>query len=252
MKKNIFIVFILISSFSYAQIEWSKEKVKCPICSHEQHVLIPVQNIANQDIEAQYQLIFFPFTEHQSVYTCNKCRYSALMDDFFNVDSNYVNKLEEIEIDIAGLAVGRFKSYINIDVTNRLLIAEKYYETKNLDAEFWCRFYRICAYHFARQDYVQEAREYREKALELAQQMLANRYYYEGREKEFLLISGSMFYYLNEADSAYVYVREASMKTYTGNSRRLENVRAKENLLTRISQQFSVQLRKEKLEQISK
>lgn len=250
MKKSILILFALISFFVNAQVEWKKEKVKCPVCQHEQYFFIPARNFETVEIEAQYQFVFFPFTEHQSVFTCTKCKYSALMDDFFNVDTNFVKKIEDI--DISGLAVGRFKSYLNINVTDRLLIAEKIYKYKDLDDEFWCRFYRICAYQFEREDYDREAEEYREKALELSQKMLIDRSYSEGREKEFLLISGSMFYFLNEPDSAYTYVREASMRTYTGNSRKVENVRAKENLLTRVSQQFAVQLRKEKLEYYSK
>lgn len=250
MKNSIIFLFILNSFFLNAQVEWKKEKAKCPICHHEQCFFIPAQNTASMSIEAQYQLIFFPFTEHQSVFSCRKCNYSALMDDFFDVDTNFANKIENV--DISGFAVGRFKTYLDMNVTDRLLIAEIMYQNKDLDNEFWCQFYRICAYHFERQDYVIEAEEYREKALKLSQKMLNDRNYSEGREKEFLLISGSMFYYLNEVDSAYTYVREASMRTYTGNSRKIENVRAKENLLTRISQQFSVQLRKEKLESLSK
>lgn len=250
MKKSLTIIFLLITFFSFAQVEWKKEKMKCPVCNYEQNYFIPSQNIASNDIEAQYQLIFFPFSEHQSVFCCTKCKYAGLMDDFFNIDSNFVKIAEDV--DLSGLGLGRIKSYLNMNVTDRLLMAEKFYETKNYDIEFWCRFYRICAYHFERQDYVSEAREYREKALELSQKMLIDRNYYEGREKEFLLISGAMFYYLNEPDSAYTYVRNASLRTYTGNARKNENVRAKESLLTRISQQFSVQLRKERLETISK
>ncbi|MDD2412132.1 MAG: hypothetical protein RBS19_06995 [Bacteroidales bacterium] len=250
MKKYFLLLFFFLSTFLNAQTEWKKENLKCPVCRHEQYYYVPVHNVVTIDIEAQYQLVFFPFTQHQSVFACTKCKYSALMDDFFNVDTNFVKKIEDI--DISGLAVGRFKSYLDMDVTDRLLIAEKIYKNKDLDDEFWCRFYRICAYQFEREDYDREAEEYREKALELSQKMLIDRSYSEGREKEFLLISGSMFYFLNEPDSAYTYVREASMRTYTGNSRKVENVRAKENLLTRVSQQFAVHLRKEKLEYYSK
>lgn len=231
-------------------MEWKKEKAKCPVCQHEQCFFIPAQNIATIDKEAQYQFVFFPITEHQSIFSCTKCNYSALMEDFFDVDTSFINKMQDI--DISGFAIGRFKTYLDMDVTDRLLIAEIIYQNKDVDDEFWCRFYRICAYHFERQDYVTEAEEYREKALELSQKMLNDLYYSEGRKKEFLLISGSMFYYLSETDSAYTYVREASMQSYAGNTRKIENARAKENLLTRISQQFSAQLRKEKLENLSK
>lgn len=250
MKKYFLLLFFFLSTFLNAQTEWKKENLKCPVCRHEQYYYVPVHNVATIDIEAQYQLIFFPFTQHQSVFACTKCKYSALMDDFFTIDTSFAKKIEDI--DISGLAVGRFKSYLDMDVTDRLLIAELIYQNKNLDFEFWCRFYRICAYHFERQDYFVEAQDYRKKALELSQKMRNDRNYYEGREKEFLLISGSMFYFLNEPDSAYTYVREASMRTYTGNSRKVENVRAKEILLTRISQRFSVCLRKEKLENLTK
>jgi uncharacterized protein (DUF2225 family) len=250
MKKYLVILFLILSFTFNAQVEWKREKIKCPVCGIEQNMLIPAQNLFGIDNESQFQLIFFPFNEHQSIYTCTKCKYSALMDDFFKVDTTFISNIENI--DISGLALGKIRTYTNIDVTDRLLLAEKFYEAKNLDIEFWCRFYRICAYHFERQDYIQEAREYREKALKLSQKMLHDRNFAEGREKEFLLISGSMFYYLNETDSAYLYVRNASMRTYTGNARKIENIRSKESLLTRISQQFSVKLRKERLEMLSK
>lgn len=250
MKKCFLLLFIFSSLFLNAQIEWKKEKLKCPLCRHEQYFYVPVHNVASMNIEAQYQFVLFPYTEHQAVFSCIKCNYSALMDDFFNMDTSFIEKIKDI--DISGLAVGRFKSYLDIDVTDRLLIAELIYQNKGLDAEFWCRFYRICAYHFEHQDYFVEAQDYRKKALKLSQEMLNDRNYAEGREKEFLLISGAMFYFLNEVDSAYAYVREASMRSYTGNSRKTENVRAKEILLTQISQQFSVYLRKEKLGNLSK
>lgn len=245
-------LFVLLVSFSSvsAQVEWKKEKVKCPICGAENTFNVPEKYRPNFDNEAQFQYILFPYTDYQSVYCCTSCKYTALMEDFTSIDTAFIRKVSEISY--TGFALGKVKSYLSINITERLAMAEITYQALNKDDEFWCMFYRTCAFHFEREDFPTEAKLYRQKALNLSLKLLQNPHYSEGRDKEFMLIAGAMYHRLGEIDSAYKYIREASLRNYAGNSSKKENVVSKERLLTQILSQYSAILRKEKLDKMSK
>lgn len=243
-------LFMFASLQLFSQNEWKKEKVKCPICNTENTFYVPGKYKPTLNDEVLFQYVLFPFTDYHSVFSCHKCKYTAFMEDFFNVDTISKNKISQISY--TGFALGKIKNYLNINITERLMMAELTYQNLNKDDEFWCMFYRICAYHFEREDFSSDAQEYRKKALELSLKMLHNPYYSEGREKEFMFIAGSMYDKLGDKDSAYFYIREASLKNYAGNERKKENVLSKERLLTQIIVKYVSILRKDKLNKISK
>lgn len=249
-KKILVFLFLSFNLVSYAQIEWKKEKVKCPVCGVENTFYVPEQYRPNFDNEAQFQYVLFPYTDFQSVYCCISCKYTSLMEDFASIDTALIRKVSEISY--TGFAIGKIKNYTSVNITERLIMAELTYQSLNKDDEFWCMFYRICAFHFEREDFPVEAKAYRQKALELSLKLLQNPYFSDGREKEFMFIAGSMYHKLNEVDSAYKYIREASLRNYAGNSHKKENVISKERLLTQILSQYSSILRKERLNKISK
>ncbi len=253
VKKYFYFLLLFLFFTEYqliAQNDWKKEKIKCPICNAENSFFVPGKYKPTINDDVLFQYVLFPYTDFHSVYCCHNCKYTAFIEDFFNVDT--ISKSKISQISYTGFALGKNRNYLNINITERLMMAELTYQSLNKDDEFWCMFYRICAYHFEREDFRSEAQLYRKKALDLSLKMLQNPYYSEGREKEFMFIAGAMYDKLGDSDSAYYFVREASLKNYAGNARKKENVLSKERLLTQIIIKYIAVLRKDKLNKISK
>ncbi len=246
----VFTFLMIAENNVLSQNDWKKERIKCPVCGAENTFYVPQQYKPSLNDDVLFQYVLFPYSEYQSIYSCSNCKYTALIDDFYSLDTAYKNKISQISY--TGFALGKIKNYLNINITERLMMAELTYQSMNKDDEFWCMFYRICAYHFDKEDFHNDTQIYRQKALDLSLKMLQNPYYSEGREKEFMFIAGSMFDKLGNVDSAYFYIREASLRNYAGNARKKENVTSKERLLTQIIVKYSALLRKDKLNKISK
>lgn len=249
MTRNLlFAVFLFISCTLFSQAVWKKHKISCPVCEQNNKLFFPTTVNAAFGKESHFQYVIFPYNDYRSVFSCKSCRFSVLMEDFIKMDSVVVEKIKKVNY--AGYGVGKYRNYSQINITERLMMAELTYKEFNKGPEFWCMFYRICGFHFMKEGYEFDAREYYQKALNLAIELLHNRFYGEGREKEFMFIMGAMYNQLDEADSAYKYIREANLRNYAGNSSIDENPASKERFLTHILGQFSAHLRKQKVERM--
>lgn len=160
---------------------------------------------------SKFQLIFWPFTDSATVYTCKKCHLSLFMWDFKDFPKDKVDATRKL---LEGVKLtGEFKTYTDVPVSEKLLIAEKIYQGMNRDDEFWSHFYRVLGYHLAQERKPEQAKEARRRALEVTGRMLADPSN-EGRKKELLVISGAMHHFVGDDAAALTDLKIASTLQY--------------------------------------
>jgi len=219
------LVGALLAGLSGAALSttWSPHKVKCPLCGAENEFqAIMSYGSYIYSWPSKFQLIFWPLTDRNAVYTCKKCRLSTFMFDFAKLPKEkheaVKNALKDVKFD------KEYASYSEIPMTQRLKVAEKVYAQLDKDDEFWCRFYRVLAYHFddersqakedkAREALQKEADAARRKAVEFAEKLLAAKDRADQR-KESLLIRGAMRHFLRDDKAALADFEEAAKLTY--------------------------------------
>lgn len=170
---------------------WYETVVKCPVCSKKN----TFQQIGSYGSyiyhwPEKFEYIYWPVTETYSVYSCSNCRYSAFMWDFEHISGDTLQTIKAA-IDTMSIDMKANKDYTKIPMYKKLETAEMFYKLYETDKDFWCKFYRIKAYHYDLDEMPAEARVNRLKALDIANEMLVdtNQDY---RKKEILLISGAM------------------------------------------------------------
>jgi hypothetical protein len=166
---------------------------------------------------SKYQVVYWPFTEGMSLYTCRKCGHSALMDDFGSVPAD---KLEAVRKALSNVpfafADGQYDS---VPMSQRLPVAEKEYILLGQGNFRRCFFYRVTGYHLEqeairqqdqqqRKDLVLRAAEARRKALELAEAMLKDKAN-EKWQYDLYFIAGAMHHFLNDDTGARAALDEA-------------------------------------------
>lgn len=192
------VLLILVVVVSLYATTWAPAKIKCPICGETNsfyHVMSWGTYIYQWPEKFQY--IFWPRTDSHSLYICKKCHFAAFMWDF---ESDEV-KQKKAEI-LAALSGVELKSketeYNKIPMSERLTVALKVYQVLHPgDDSFWCEFYRVEGYHYAREHNPAAAAEARRKTLELAEKMQADPKS-QGSKKEWLYVSASMRHFLGD------------------------------------------------------
>ncbi len=191
---------------------WAPEDVECPLCgttNEFQAVMSFGTYIYNWP--SKFELIFWPSTESEFVYSCPECHYTCFMYDFADPPDDKLDALREAA---AGVDFGgSYETYTDIPVMERLSAAEKSYRVLGRGDEFWCRFYRIAGYHAAAQGLTEEAAVARGEALALAEAMLQDEAR-AGERKEFLLIAGAMRYFRGDEAGAQADFEAALPLTY--------------------------------------
>ncbi len=192
---------------------WGSGEVTCPLC-HTKNTFNVVMSYGGYIYgwPSKYQLIYWPSTDGSVVYTCKKCYLSLFMWDFDKFPPDQAGDAKKV---LADVKLSReFKNYTDLPMSERLAIAEKVYKGLDKDQEFWCTFYRVQAYHFAREKKQPEADAARSKALLIAEKLItdpAN----AGRMKELLLIRAAMHHFLNDDAAAKQDLEAAQKTTYT-------------------------------------
>ncbi len=189
---------------------WFSADIECPLC-HTKNSFDEVASYGSYIYRwpSKFQIVYWPRTAGNVLYTCKRCNYSAFMWDFKNPPAD---KLEAIRHALTNLTVESHARYTDIPMSVRLEIAEKVYAVLNKDDEFWCDFYRTKGYHLAREKRTADASHARARALEIAHRMLndpAN----ASRRKELFLISGAMQHFLDN-DLAAKADLESSLKAH--------------------------------------
>lgn len=150
MKKIILVFGVIFTiTANLNATTWFPAEHTCPVCKHKQEY----QEIGSYggyiyNWPSKYQYVYWPLTDFPSVYCCLKCHFSTYMWDFDSIPGNMADTIKKL---LSTVKLNKkYKNYYDIPITTRLEIAEKVYQVLGRDKEFWCRFYRICGYHYSR------------------------------------------------------------------------------------------------------
>ena len=205
-------------------ITWFPEVIECPVCKTK-NVFLQVGSYGNYiyHYPTKYQLIFWPFTDSPSWYSCKKCRYTSFMGSFSTPPADKLDDLRKVlaavslpeQKDMSEKDAREHPPYLALPVSARMLVAEKVQRTLGeTDEEFWSHFYRVLGYHFAEEQKSGEADEAREKALAITEKMLADKKN-DGQRKELLYVAGAMKHFLSDDEAAKKLLMAASTLTFS-------------------------------------
>lgn len=214
MKQIAFSLMMLVATTGFAfATTWFPEKVTCPLCGagNTFHSIGSYGTYIYQ-WSSKYQLIFWPKTDGFVLWSCKKCKLTTYMWDFENIPEEKREALKAALKDVK--LSGKYGSYFEIPMPERLDIAEKVYQVLGRDDHFWCKFYRVKSYHLDAGGNKGEADATRKKALAIAEEMLKKPENL-GIAKELLCITGAMRYFTGDTEGAVKDFREAQGLTYT-------------------------------------
>ena len=178
---------------------WAEQEFTCPVSKTKNtfQVVLSFGSYIYQWPE-KYQLIFFPFTTSEVLYSCKKCHLTTFMGDFADISKD---KLDGLRQALKGVTLTAAKQYTEIPMSDRLTVAEKVYRAMGETSdEVWSHFYRVAGYHFQGEKKTAEADGARRKALEIVTRQLAVAAA-DGR-KPLLYISAAMHHFLREDEAA--------------------------------------------------
>jgi uncharacterized protein (DUF2225 family) len=200
MRKLGCAVLLALVSVAVLATTWGLSDIECPLC-HTSNKFNVVMSYGTYIYAwpSKFQVIYWPRTDGNVVYTCKKCYLSLFMWDFTEFPQD---KADAVRAALSGMKSSHeFKDYTALPMSERLAMAEKVYKVLDKDQDFWCGFYRVQGYHLAAEKKPAEAAAARSKALLLAEKMItdpAN----AGRLKELLLIRGAMHHFLSDDPAA--------------------------------------------------
>ncbi len=185
---------------------WAPKEFACPACDTRNTFQVIVSYGSYiYSWPSKYQYLFWPLTDENVLYSCKKCRLSALMGDF---EKTPKDKLEAIREKLKGIELPEKDEYFKIPMSRRLAAAERVYEAIGKDDEFWSLFFRTKGYHLEAEKLADDAKAARRKALEHALKVLEKKEN-AGRRKELLLVTGAMRDLTGDAEGARKDLEEA-------------------------------------------
>ena len=208
-------------------ITWFPKEFECPVCKTKNTFMV-VGSYGSYIYAdpSKYQLIFWPYTDTPSWYSCKKCRLSIFMEDFEQIPPDKIADLRKMlettslpaQIDRPPKA-DRLMSeppYLEIPTALRVSVAEKVYRALGkTDDEFWNHFYRVLAYHYEGHGKTGEAEQARRKSIAITEKLLTAKS--AGTRKELLYILGAMRHFVSEDTAALKALEEAGTLTYNNN-----------------------------------
>jgi hypothetical protein len=162
---------LVLSSHVAVATTWAPVEQPCPLCGAENrvwHVLSGGGYVYTRP--SKYQLVFWPFIDEQSLFTCRHCGLTVFMCD---LEALPADRHAAIRSALPGL--DRTRLYVGDDpapIVERLPIAARVYEAWGRDAATWCHFHRVAGYHYAAAGMNVEAAASRRRALEYAGRLL--------------------------------------------------------------------------------
>jgi hypothetical protein len=199
-------------------ITWFPKEFECPVCKTKNIFMVwgSYGSYIYQD-PSKYQLIFWPYTDTPTCYSCKKCRLSVFLDDFEKIPAEKIAELREM-LKTTSLPAQKERSekegmenppYLEIPVSARLSVAEKVYRTLGkTDDEFWNHFYRVLGFHYDAEGKKAAALEARRKSISITEKLLADKQN-EGRRKDLLYILGAMRHFTSDDQGAMKAFEEA-------------------------------------------
>ena len=200
---------ILTVALASQAITYFETEVKCPL-SGTKNTFLGYASWGNYVYRwpSKYQFVFWPYTDGTFLHHCHKCHYTAFAPAF--------EKLADEKKEAVRAALGKVtdhakheKGYQKLSMSERLRIAEQVYRVLEKDDTFWCHFYRVQGYHLDQENKPEEAAAARQKALELATQLLRDEKR-KGERKEFFLIAGAMRHFLKDNPGALAELEAAA------------------------------------------
>jgi uncharacterized protein (DUF2225 family) len=170
-------------------------KVLCPVCGTENDFIEYASwGSYIYQYPSKFQLVFWPHTWSDTVYSCKKCHLSLFMWDFKEFPKDKIESTRKL---LEGVKLtGEYKTYTDIPVSEKLQIAEKVYQGRNRNDDFWSHFYRVLGYHFAQEKKPEQAKE--------------------GRKKELLFLAASMHHFTGDDSAALQELKAASTLKFHG------------------------------------
>ena len=226
-----------------ARTTWSPHEVTCPVCGTK-NTFMQIMSFGNYIYQwpSKFQSIYWPLTDSNVLYSCKKCRLTALMGDYEEVPKEKLPALMKL---LEALPAAKpFEKYTDVPMSERLLIAEKVYALLGgRDDDWWGIFYRTEGYHFQREKRQAEADAARRKALALAEKQLADKAN-EDRRKQLMLITGGMKYFLDDEAGALADL-ESALKLKFRNPKDEKGSENYDKYLTEVLEQFVAGIRDE-------
>ena len=234
-------------------ITWFPAVIECPICKTK-NIFLEVGSYGSYiyHYPTKYQLVFWPFTDSPSWYSCKKCRYTAFMGTFAKPPAEKITELRKVlaavslppQKEMTEKEAREHPPYAAIPVSARMLVAEKVERTLgNKDDEFWSHFYRVLGYHFAGEGNSAEADGARRKSLEITEKMLADPKH-DGRRKELLYVAAAMKHFLRQDDDAKKLLSEASALSYENKELEAERNEGYDEYLSNLIKEYLEMLNK--------
>lgn len=233
-------------------ITWFPKEFECPVCKTKNTFMVvgSYGSYIYQD-SSKYQLIFWPYTDSPSWYSCKKCRLSIFMGDFEGIPADKIADLRKMlettnlppqpEREVKGR--GDRAPYLDIPTIARVLVAEKVYKTLGkTDDEFWNHFYRVLAHHYDANGQAAEADEARRKSIAITEKLLKVRS--AGTRKELLYVLGAMRHFIADDTGALKAFEEATALTYKSEEISAEQNTNYDGYLSALIKQYVEMLKK--------
>lgn len=176
--------------------------------------------------ESKYQLVFWPLTETAAMYCCDHCGLCQLMGDFEELPKEKFDAVKSVLPEAASLnaeSAGTAKEpnavedsagpFANVPIWQRFVNADQVYVQLDTEPAHLCLFYRLMGYHCEMADKPELAKYARQRALELAEQLLSDPDKVS-LHQEFYFICGAMQHLLGDDAAALVSFKAVKDKEY--------------------------------------
>lgn len=205
-------------------ITWFPKEFECPVCKTKNTFMV-VGSYGSYIYAdpSKYQLIFWPYTDTPSWYSCKKCRLSIFMEDFEQIPADKIAALRKM-LETTSLPAQTERPpkadrptsdppYLEIPTALRVSVAERVYQTLGkTDDEFWNHFYRVLAYHYDGHGKAAEAEQARRKSIAITEKLLTAKS--DGKRKQLLYILGAMRHFIGDDSAALKALEEAGTLTF--------------------------------------
>lgn len=233
-------------------ITWFPKEFECPVCQTKNTFMV-VGSYGNYiySYPSKYQLIFWPFTDSPSWYSCKKCRLTIFMGEFEQIPPNKIPELRKMletttlpaQPDRGPKESADKPPYLEISTDLRVAIAEKVYKTLGkADDNFWDHFYRVLAYHYDRNGKTAEAEQARRKSIEINERLLKAKA--DGARKERLYILGAMRHFTGDDAGALKVLEEAAALKYKDDALSADKNEGYDGYLSEVIKEYVEMLKK--------
>jgi uncharacterized protein (DUF2225 family) len=201
MKKLAFFVSIIALSFSTIcpATSWGNAEVDDPINPSYKckvHQAVSTGGYIYR-LPSKYDQVFWPLTEQNGIWHCERTGFTALIDDFQNITPDERKS-------IARYLKSHYKD--SVSTKGELLLLEACYALRQTDERFKIRLLRVLAYQYQESGALDKANLYRKKALKRIQKSLKGTIS-ENQKLEYLYVAANYTRLFGDATTSDRYIR---------------------------------------------